>query len=175
MSPHEGFIGLGSNLDDPARQISLALQRLGESSIAVDRASSLYHTEPVEAPGQPWFTNAVARVTSPLEPREMLSVCQGIETRHGRHRSEDGEHLPRTIDLDLLMVGNEAVATPELTLPHPRLHLRRFVLVPLVEIAPDWVHPVLGVSAEEMLNRCRDRSSVMRVAPPPVLGAVSPR
>jgi len=175
VSSQEGFIGLGSNLDDPAAQISLALQQLGEKSIAVDKVSSLYHTEPVEAPSQLWFTNAVARVISPFEPRDLLSICQEIETRQGRQRTRDGHHDPRTIDLDLLMVGKEAVATPELTLPHPRLHLRRFVLVPLAEIAPDWVHPTLGISAKELLRRSLDTASVVRIAPPPILRAVSSR
>ena len=173
MSSQEGFIGLGSNLDDPAAQISLALQQLGEKSIAVDKVSSLYHTEPVEAPSQLWFTNAVARVISPFEPRDLLSICQEIETRQGRQRT--GHHDPRTIDLDLLMVGEEAVTTPEFTLPHPRLHLRRFVLVPLAEIAPDWVHPTLGISAKELLRRSLDTASVVRIAPPPILRAVSSR
>ena len=175
MSSHEGFIGLGSNLDHPVAQISLALQRLGERLIAVDKVSSLYQTEPVEAPSQPWFTNAVARVLSPVEPLDLLSICREIETRQGRQRTRNGHHHPRTIDLDLLMVGEEAVATPELTLPHPRLHLRRFVLVPLAEIAPDWVHPTLGVSAKELLRRSLGTASVARIAPPPILRAVSSR
>lgn len=166
---------MGSNLDDPSAHISLALQRLVERSIAVDRVSSLYHTEPVEAPSQPWFTNAVARVHSPFEPRDLLSICQEIETRQGRQRTPNGHHDPRPIDLDLLMVGEVAVATPDLTLPHPRLHLRRFVLVPLAEIAPDWVHPTLGVSAKELLRRSLDTASVVRVAPPPIVRAVSPQ
>ena len=175
MSSQEGFIGLGSNLDDPAAQVSLALQQLGKRSISVDEVSSLYHTEPVEALSQPWFTNAVARVTTPFEPRDLLSICQEIETRQGRQRTRSGHHDPRPIDLDLLMVGEEAVATPELTLPHPRLHLRRFVLVPLAEIAPDWVHPTFGLFAKELLRRSLDTASVVRVAPPPILRTVSSR
>lgn len=161
MSSQEGFIGLGSNLGEPTEEISKALHRLEESSVVVERVSSLYRTEPVEAPGQPWFTNAVARVRSPLEPQALLSVCQDIEESRGRKRASF--HAPRPIDLDLLAVGDTLVEGDGLTLPHPRLHLRRFVLVPLAEIAPDWIHPRLGLSATELLQDCRDDSLVIRL------------
>lgn len=165
MSSQEGFIGLGSNLGEPVAQISLALRRLGESAITVERVSSLYRTEPVEAPPQPWFTNAVARVKSPFEPPVLLSICQDIERRQGRDRK--GCHAPRPIDLDLLMAGDTPVEGSHLILPHPRLHQRRFVLVPLMEIAPHWIHPRLGLSVEELLERCLDESVVMRLSASP--------
>jgi 2-amino-4-hydroxy-6-hydroxymethyldihydropteridine diphosphokinase len=173
VSSREAFIGLGSNLREPVAQISLALRGLGESSVTVERVSSLYRTQPVDAPAQPWFTNAVARVSSPFEPRALLSICQEIEKRQGRERKDF--HAPRTIDLDLLMAGDLPLDDPDLTLPHPRLHLRRFVLVPLSEIAPDWIHPHLRLNVEELLERCLDESTVIRIAPPPTLRAMNVR
>jgi 2-amino-4-hydroxy-6-hydroxymethyldihydropteridine diphosphokinase len=157
----EAFIGLGSNLGEPTQEIYSALERLRESSVVVEKVSSLYRTEPVEAPAQPWFTNAVARVSSPFEPQELLAICQDIETSRGRQRGPF--HAPRPIDLDLLSAGDQLLEGAHLTLPHPRLHLRRFVLVPLLEIAPDWIHPRLGLGASELLQVCLDHSIVIRL------------
>jgi 2-amino-4-hydroxy-6-hydroxymethyldihydropteridine diphosphokinase len=165
VSCQEGFIGLGSNLGEPISQISLALRQLNERTVLVKQVSSLYRTEPVDAPAEAWFTNAVARVASSLDPPELLTICHEIEMLQGRERNE--YHGPRTIDLDLLMAGDAPVEDSALILPHPRLHLRRFVLVPLVEIAPEWKHPLLGLTARELLERCGDESSVVRIAPPP--------
>ena len=161
MSSHDGFIGLGSNLGEPTEEISLALRKLQESSVVVEQVSSLYRTEPVEAPPRPWFTNAVARVRSPFEPRDLLSICQDIEESQGRQR--DYFHSPRAVDLDLLAAGDTLLEGTHLTLPHPRLHLRRFVLVPLLEIAPDWMHPRLGLSVAKLLQGCLDDSVVIRL------------
>ena len=169
MSSQEGFIGLGSNLGDPKEEISLALCKLRESSVAVKQVSSLYRTEPVEAPPKPWFTNAVARVISPFEPEDLLSVCQDIERSQGRRHGY--LNAPRPIDLDLLTVGETLREGSRLTLPHPRLHVRRFVLLPLLEIAPDWIHPRLRLSVAELLRECEDDSIVIRLdgspEPPP--------
>jgi len=154
------FIGLGSNLGNPEREIEQALGLLEMRAMAIDEVSSLYRTEPVDAPADRWFLNGVARASCRLEPVELLEVLMTVEKALGRERRE--RHDPRPIDLDLLLVGDAVMDEPGLTLPHPRLHLRRFVLVPLVEIAPHLVHPKLGVTTEELLSRCLDSSAVNR-------------
>lgn len=164
VSSSNTFIGLGSNLDDPETQIELALGLLEQHRVSIVELSGLYRSEPVHAPAGPWFLNGVAQVSSPHDPRELLGICQIIEYVQGRRRGV--HHGPRTIDLDLLLVGDTILETPELTVPHPDLHLRRFVLIPLVEIAPALVHPRLGLSMTELLQRCPDTSLVVRVGSP---------
>jgi 2-amino-4-hydroxy-6-hydroxymethyldihydropteridine diphosphokinase len=163
VSDGYGYIGLGSNLGDPEAQIERALRHLDEQSVRVEEVSSLYRTEPVDAPTELWFLNGVARVSCDFGPRELLAICQEIESSQGRERTI--HHGPRTIDLDLLLLGDALMDSPELTLPHPELHLRRFVLVPLAEIAPELIHPILGSTMKELLGWCPDTSAVIRVGP----------
>jgi 2-amino-4-hydroxy-6-hydroxymethyldihydropteridine diphosphokinase len=140
------YIALGANLADPVAQIRAAFVALGtlpESRLL--RTSSLYRTAPVGIHGQPDFINAVAAVDTTLTPQALLDALFAIEAQFGRRR--DFHLAPRTLDLDLLLVDDQVVDSPKLHLPHPRLHLRAFVLAPLVEIAPDCRIPGRGQAA----------------------------
>jgi 2-amino-4-hydroxy-6-hydroxymethyldihydropteridine diphosphokinase len=145
----QAFIGLGSNLGQREDFIERAIATLAQTpGIVVCRRSSLYETEPVGVPDQPWFVNAVVEIETDLSPRELLGVCKQIERSLGR-RARFG---PREIDLDILLYDAIIVNEPELQIPHARLHQRRFVLVPLAEIAPTVVHPILHREVGELVR-----------------------
>ena len=136
------FIGLGANLGDARATLAAALKALAaHPAITLVAKSSAYRTAPVDATG-PDYVNAVAELRTGLSPLELLQALQAIEADHGRLRAY--LNAPRTLDLDLLLFGDREVDHPALTLPHPRLHLRAFVLEPLAQIAPDLAHPSLG-------------------------------
>lgn len=142
------YVALGANLGHPQEALQAALEDLRQTAgVGVTAVSSFYRTAPVESSG-PDYVNAVAEVATTLAASELLHVLQRIENAHGRVRPAGVVNAPRTLDLDLLLFGNETVATPELTVPHPRMHLRAFVLVPLLEIAPDAVIPGLGAARD---------------------------
>ncbi len=127
------------------------------------RASSLYETEPVGMEGQPWFLNAVLWIRTAISPVELLSRLLEIERAMGRVRNEPLG--PRIIDLDILVFGTMVIKSEFLEIPHPRMHERRFVLEPLAEIAPNLIHPVLGVSIADLLQRVDESKKVLRLAP----------
>ena len=154
------FLGLGSNLGNRERALGEAERRLDERGFRATRRSSTWHTEPVGGPPQGWFLNAVIEGQTALSPEALLETCLGIEREMGRERGE--RNGPRRIDIDILFYGDERREAPGLVIPHPRLHERRFVLEPLHEIAPDLVHPVLGVDVAELRRRCPDASAVRR-------------
>ncbi len=146
----ESYIGLGSNLDNPQLQLTTALAGLdGIPDSTLVKYSSFYRSKPVGPDNQPDFINAVALLNSGLTALQLLGRLQSIENRHGRIR--DGQRWgPRTLDLDMLMYGNEIINEPELMVPHPEIRHRNFVLIPLLELAPDIRIPGLG-RADDLL------------------------
>ena len=160
----DGYIGLGSNLGDPIAELRGAVSELESRGVELSSRSSLYRTEPVDAPDQAWFVNAVVEIRFGGRPDELLQICANVETARGRERNRSRcRHEPRILDLDVLLLGDTVLATAELTIPHPRLHERRFVLEPIVEIAPDAIHPGLRKTMRDLLQECMDESNVVRL------------
>ena len=159
----KAYIGLGSNLNDRAGNLLLAVRGMMDAGLCVSRLSSIYETEPVDVKDQPAFLNMVAElsVTSQPSPEQLIARLLRIEYALGRRRARRSG--PRTIDLDLLLYGNELRGTEFLTLPHPRLHLRRFALIPLAELAPALMHPILKQTIAQLLAQTSDDSQVKRL------------
>ncbi len=149
------LVALGSNIE-PERNLAAAVQAL-RRLVEVLAVSPVYRTPPWGYADQAPFLNAVVRAQSTLEPLALLDALQHIERQQGRVRSF--ANAPRTLDLDLLDYDGLVLESPRLILPHPRLHERAFVLVPLCDLAPDWRHPVLGLTARELLARA-DRTGI---------------
>ncbi len=158
----EAYVALGTNLGDRGVHLERALAALrATTGLEVLRVSSVYETEPVGPPPQGRYLNAVVKLRARLAPRALLARLLAIELAAGRVRGPD-RNAARTLDLDLLLYGERRIASPKLTVPHPRLHERAFVLEPLCEIAGSLVHPVLGKSIEDLAVRVRDPHAVRR-------------
>lgn len=158
------YIGLGSNVGDRAGNLLYAVRGLLEASFDIQKISAIYETEPLEMGDSARFLNMAAQVrASGVTPSQMMARMLRIEYLLGR--KDKNLKKPRTIDLDLLFFNDHKCDTPFLTLPHPRLHLRKFVLVPMAEIAPGLVHPVFNETIEQLLEKSQDPSVVERWNP----------
>ena len=143
------LLALGSNLGDRAGYLLSGLSALSQAEVRPLRLSRIYETDPLGPPGQGPYLNQVALVETGLDPKALLRLLLAVEKAHGRVRAE--RYGPRTLDLDLLDYEGRVLKEKGLVLPHPRMHERAFVLVPLLEVAPRWRHPVLGKTARELL------------------------
>jgi len=155
------YLGLGSNIGDGIAHIQRAFELLEAGGCNVRRVSSFYKTEPVGLRDQPWFINCVAEVETGLSPRALLRAAKSFESAMGRQRTFPGG--PRLIDIDILLYEDAEVNLPTVTIPHPRLGERRFMLVPLKELAPTARHPISKKTVSQMLRETADRSRVNRI------------
>ena len=145
------YLSLGSNLGDRISYIQQANMQLNSTDgIDVIRTSAFYETEPYNMQSKNWFVNAAIEIKTSLTPHELLAVCQRIEKQLGRKRSEIGVYEDRTIDIDILFYKKEIISDDDLVIPHQFLHQRAFVLVPLLELIPDFEHPVLHKTILEL-------------------------
>jgi 2-amino-4-hydroxy-6-hydroxymethyldihydropteridine diphosphokinase len=156
------FLALGSNLGDRKGYLKNAIEALKQHRIQVVRIASIYETEPKGLETQPWFLNTVALCHTDYDPSRLLEVCFAIERENARIR--DRSNGPRTLDIDIIFYAEHVIDEPELTIPHPRFSERRFVLVPLAELAPDFVDPVSGKTVATLLAECADRAAVRRLS-----------
>lgn len=160
------LIGIGGNLrsprfGEPVKTLTAALTVLETEHLKILTRSGWYRTEPVPRSEQPWFINAAVSLATQLGAQELLMSLQAVERRFGRVRVRP--NAPRVLDLDILDYQGERIDTPSLVLPHPRLHQRRFVLMPIAEIAPDWRHPILKLTAQQLLAQLSSEQQVVRL------------
>jgi 2-amino-4-hydroxy-6-hydroxymethyldihydropteridine diphosphokinase len=154
------FIGIGSNLGDRQKNCLRAVELMDRmADCRITGYSDWYLTKPVGVEGQEWYVNGVVSLTTDISPKDLLKRLLKIEANMGRVRNE--RWGPRSIDLDILMFGQEIIQESNLKIPHPRMHLRRFVLEPMTQLAPDLVHPELGLSMKVLLENLSDENQVV--------------
>jgi 2-amino-4-hydroxy-6-hydroxymethyldihydropteridine diphosphokinase len=159
------YLSLGSNLGDRQAHLAAALKALAGIGTVL-AVSGYYETEPVDLPGQPWFLNCAVALETELMPKQLLSAVQDMEKGLGRRRTKNQPKGPRTLDIDILLFGNAMIDTPSLTVPHPAMHRRRFVLEPLAEIAPDVRHPIFKHTVRELRDALPASAGAVRRVPP---------
>jgi 2-amino-4-hydroxy-6-hydroxymethyldihydropteridine diphosphokinase len=160
------YIALGSNLGSREEYLKSGIRGLSKCHVDVNRTAALYSTAPRDVPDQPWFLNTAIEAETDLGPDELLSACLEIEKENHRTRDATRRKGPRTLDLDIIFYGSQVIRTEALTVPHPRFPTRRFVLVPLAEIAPGFIDPGSGKTVAQLLQNCPDHAEVRPVAPP---------
>lgn len=145
------YLSLGSNKGDRIGYVQQATRLLGAcENVSIIRTSAFYETEPWNMSSDTWFVNAVVEIKTKLSPKELLAECKRIEAQLGRTPAKSGSYEDRTIDIDILFYGNEIIQDEEITIPHKYVHLRAFTLVPLLELIPDFIHPVLHKSITDL-------------------------
>ena len=152
------YLGLGSNIGNREDNLEMALKLLGQR-MQVGKVSSIYDTAPLGNTNQPRFLNIACQVSTRLSPEGLLALAKGIEQKMGRH-GRSGE--PRTIDIDILLFGDQVIDTRDLKVPHPKMAEREFVLAPLAEIAPEAVHPVIKKTVKEMREAIKEKQGVFK-------------
>lgn len=154
------YLSLGSNSGDRLQHLKGAIRNIEKSEkISIEKISSVYETQPVGFENQRWFLNLTLEVQTSFEPLPLLEYLLAIEDQMGRKREE--RWGPRNIDADILFYDDRIMDSDRLTIPHPRMHQRRFILMPLAQIAPQLLHPALKKSAGELLEGCEDKSTVI--------------
>lgn len=159
------YIALGSNVGSREEYLRSGVRGLINCHVDVTRTASLYSTAPRDVLNQPWFLNTTVEADTNLGASELLSVCLEIEKENHRIRSGLPKKGPRTLDLDIIFYGNQIIRTPALTVPHPRFSARRFVLVPLAEIAREFIDPDSGKTVAQLLDSCPDHEEVLLAGP----------
>ena len=162
IKPEIVFLSLGSNIGDREKNLRAAIAALPEVGVQIKKVSSIYETEPVDLLEQPWFLNCVVEGETVVPPAALLKELRALEKRMGSKKLVP--RGPRLIDLDILVYGQQTIDSPELQVPHLRMHLRRFVLAPLAEVAPDLKHPSWSGTAAQLLATSDDKSAVKKIS-----------
>lgn len=156
------YLSLGSNKGDRVGYVQQATHVLSSvEDLSVIRTSTIYETEPYQGKQTNWYVNAVIEIKTSLSPQDLLATCQKVETQLGRNRELEGVHGDRTLDIDILFYGKEIIAEDNLQIPHKELHNRAFVLVPMIELNADFMHPVLNKSIIELHEELEDPEAVL--------------
>jgi 2-amino-4-hydroxy-6-hydroxymethyldihydropteridine diphosphokinase len=155
------YLSLGSNLEIRGKNLNQAISLLEDESVEIIQSSSVYETQPVDFPSQPWFYNQVTEIETGRDPQDLLALVKRIEQKMGR--IPQVQKGPRIIDIDILLAEDKVIYTKELKIPHPSLDRRNFVLIPFSEIAPETVHPILNQTIQSILEKSSDHSVVRKV------------